>query len=224
MKVSFAVPIYCGWHLTHQLLFDIYKHCSDVHEVVIVNDACKNDDVYDGLKWWHENGMLPIRIKSLPENVGFLKASNIAIKSCTGDVIITISNDVRLRGDIVAPIVNAVNNLQKTIVGGRYLDWDTGWNGFNGKIFPYLEGWLLATTKDGWEDLGYFDERYAPSDMEDVDISTKALHIGYRLVPLDSDTIAHIGAQSIPYGSERESITKINKKKFEEKWVTRVNP
>src|SRR5688572_22661344 len=104
MKVSFAIPIYCGWHLTHQLLFDIYQKCPEVHEVVIVNDHCTDQDVHDGLKWWHDTGMLPLRVVRLEENVMFLKASNIAIKKCTGDVVITISNDVRIHRDIATMV------------------------------------------------------------------------------------------------------------------------
>jgi len=218
---SFAIPIYSKWHLTHQLLFDVYQKCSDVHEVVVVNDNCNDQDVLDGLKWWQGNGMLPIKVIKLDENVMFLKASNIAIKACTGDVIITISNDVRIHKDIVSPISIALQptTYNRTIVGGRYLDWDTGWNTFNKKIFPYLEGWLLATRKEHWEELGYFDERYAPSDMEDVDICTTAKSLGFDLVALTQDCTTHIGAQSISYGSAREAITIANKEKFRKKWT-----
>jgi GT2 family glycosyltransferase len=219
MKTSFAVPIYSKWSLTHQLLFDIYHKCSDVHEVVVVNDNCNNQDVMDGLEWWKSNGMLPIKVIKLEENVMFLKASNIAIKACTGDVIITISNDVRIHRDIVNPILALLESNDKSLMGGRLLDWDTGWNTFNGKIFPYLEGWLLATTKENWEELGYFDERYAPSDMEDVDIATTAKSKGYMLASLVSDITTHLGAQSIGYNPEREKITIANKEKFRQKWL-----
>ena len=37
-------------------------------------------------------------------------------------------------------------------------DISTGWNKFGEKIFPYLEGWLLATTSKGWAELGYFEK------------------------------------------------------------------
>lgn len=219
MKVSFAIPIYNKWHLTHQLLFDIYQKCSDVYEVVIVNDHCDDQDVLDGLEWWKSNGMLPLKVITLSRNVMFLRASNIAMQQCTGDVIITISNDVRIHNDIAKSIVEILTKNKRTLVGGRLLDWDTGWNTFNGRIFPYLEGWLLATTRENWEKLEYFDERYMPSDMEDVDISTKAHESRYSLVSLDSGDTTHLGAQSISYGSNREKITIANKEKFRRKWI-----
>lgn len=219
MKVSFAIPIYCKWELTHRLLFDIYQKCPDVYEVVVVNDNCNDQDVLDGLEWWKGNGLLPLKVIKLSKNVMFLRASNIAIQQCTGDVIITISNDVRIYRDIIEPLLVLLKTNKKTLVGGRILDWDTGWNQFNGKVFSYLEGWLLATTKENWEELGYFDERYMPSDCEDMDLSTKALSMGYSLASFPNDMTHHVGAQSIGYNPAREAITIANKEKFRQKWL-----
>jgi len=69
--------------------------------------------------------------------------------------------------------------------------------------------------------LGYFDERYSPCDFEDVDLSTQARRKFYTLVALNSPALRHIGGQSIGYNPKREEQTKINQKKFEEKWVTK---
>ena len=104
-------------------------------------------------------------------------------------------------------------------MGGRWLDWDTGWNTFNGRIFPYLEGWILATTNKTWKELDYFDELFTPNDMEDIDLSTKALSSGIYTAEFTAGLVEHIGAQTISYGTERENITIQNKKKFEEKWL-----
>jgi GT2 family glycosyltransferase len=219
MKVSIVIPIYNNWALTHQCLFDIYSKCTLVDEVVVVNDCSPEEAVYQGMEWWKNTKMLPLRHIKLSENVMFLKASNIGMKKATGDVIILLSNDVRLNGNIVTPILEILKDNDRTLIGGRYLDWNTGWNHFDGTTFPYLEGWLLAATKAGWEELGYFDERYAPSDYEDIDLSTTARVGGYKLDHLPEGITKHIGAQSIPYGSAREQITIRNKEKFKQKWI-----
>lgn len=219
MKVSIVIPIYNKWGLTHQALFDIYSKCSPVHEVIVVDDCSTDSDVYTGIQWWKNTELLGLRYVKLSENVMFLRASNIGMKKATGDVIILLSNDVRLHRDIVFPIVDRLKQNPETLIGGRYLDWDTGWNQFNGTIFPYLEGWLLAATRDGWQSLGYFDERFAPSDYEDMDLSTTARSNGYSLYTLPSDLTTHIGAQSIGYNPNREKITKANKEKFKQKWI-----
>jgi len=66
--------------------------------------------------------------------------------------------------------------------------------------------------------IGYFDERFAPSDYEDVDLSTRALLWNWELVPLNNPGLYHIGGQSIGYTEERRKRTEENKKKFEMKW------
>lgn len=219
MKVSIVIPTYNHYGLLHQCLFDIYSKCAPVDEVIIVNDCSTEQDVYDGIKWWKSSGMLPLRHVRLSENVMFLRASNIGLQKATGDAVILLSNDVRINRDIVFPIVEILSTNEKTVVGGRLLDFDTGWNQFNGTVFPYLEGWLLAATKGGWEDLEYFDERFAPSDMEDVDLSTKARTQEYTLAAIPSDLTTHLGGQSIGFNPEREKITIANKEKFRQKWM-----
>lgn len=221
MKFSFVIPAYNDYKLLHQLLWDIYKNCSLPYEVIVTDDGDDQETV-DGLKWWgQESKLLPIK-HYRHENIGFLENSNYGLQIARGDVVCLVSTDVRIHKDIVTSILNIINEHPKSLVGGRLLDWNTGWNTFNNRIYPYLEGWLLATSKDGWEDLNYFDERYAPFDAEDLDLSTNAIHLGYNLTPLQSDYTLHIGAQTISYGEERENQTKINIGKFEKKWLTEL--
>ena len=110
-----------------------------------------------------------------------------------------MSNDVRIHGKFVSQIKEIVTNSPKSLVGGVLYSKDTGWNKFGDKIFPYLEGWLLATTVGNWKELGYFDERFSPCDFEDVDLSTTALSLGYELVPLNNPGLVHMGAGTLGY-------------------------
>ena len=215
-SVSVVIPCFNKWHLTHQLLFDLYKNCSLIEEVIVVDNGSTEKEVQDGLAWWAAAKMLPIETVTLKENVGFLRAANIGLKTAVEDVVCLISNDVRVKGDIVDVLKKIPDSL---LLGGRWLDWDTGWNTFNGRIFPYLEGWILATTNKTWKELDYFDELFTPNDMEDIDLSTKALSSGIYTAEFTAGLVEHIGAQTISYGTERENITIQNKKKFEEKWL-----
>ena len=214
MKFSFVIPTYGNWELLHQLLFDIYKHCSTVHEILIMDDDTNDEAFLNGLAWWNSTELLPITHIRNADNLGFLKNSNKGIKMATGDMVCLVSTDVRIYQDIVS---HGITHNQ--VVGGRYLDYDTGWNTFDGQMFPYLEGWLLCTYKDTWNTLKYFDERFAPNDMEDVDFSAKALDAGLELITYPEGYVSHIGAQSIPYGDERELGTIKNKEKFRRKWI-----
>lgn len=210
MTFSFVIPAYGNWAGLHQLLWDIYKNCSIPDEVIVMDDG---GDL-NGLPWWIEQDMLPIKLVQNKKNLGFLKNSNKGLKLATGDVACLVSTDVRIFRDITNLLYR-----RDALWGGRYLDWDTGWNTFDGKVYPYLEGWILGASNRTWQDLGYFDEQFSPNDMEDVDLSTKARGMGYDLMEFPNGSVLHMGAQSIPYSPERASITLQNKRKFEEKWA-----
>jgi GT2 family glycosyltransferase len=125
---------------------------------------------------------------------------------------------VRVHKDIVPSLQSCAE--RRVLLGGRLLDWNTGWNEFDGKLFPYIEGWILATSKRAWEEFGYgFDELFIPNDMEDLDLSTTARALGYSLEILPDGHVSHIGAQTIGYGETRENITNVNKEKFRKKWI-----
>lgn len=214
--VSIVIPTYNHYDLLHNRLFEIYQKCQPVLEVVVVDDCSTDNDYSDGIEWWKTNGMLNVRHLRMNKNGGFILSSNAGIKRAIGDIICLISSDVRIGTDIVAPLINM---NQRSLVGGRLIDWDSGWNTFDGRIFPYLEGWFLAASRHGWEELGYLDEDLIPHDFEDVSLSTKALQMGYELIPLSDSRIQHIGAQTIGYNPEREEITKRNREIFRKKYV-----
>jgi len=217
MSTSIVIPTYSRFDLLHQLLYDLYQHCSLIEEILIVNDKPDDKDVRNGLAWWKTTNMLPLETIETSENLGFLRASNLGLKAAVEDNVVLISTDVRVHRDIIENSKNIIRD--KVLVGGKVY-WDTtGWNVINNKVFPYAEGWLLGMTNKSWKELDYFDERYAPNDFEDVDLSTKAISLGYELIQYTPDMATHLGAQSIPYGDEREAGTKINKEKFRSKWL-----
>lgn len=214
MKFSFVIPAYNNYSLLHTLLWDIRQNCSPVYEIIITDDG-NDQETLDGLDWW--TGLLPVRHFRNKKPLGFLKNSNSGLRLATGDVLCLVSTDVRIHKDIVDYSTNG--KYAECLFGGRYLNFDTGWNTFDGVMFPYLEGWLLCASLSDWKRLDYFDERFAPHDMEDVDLSTKAKRLGIDLIDYPPEYVSHIGAQTIGYNPEREQITIENKKKFWEKWV-----
>ncbi len=217
MKVSFVIPTHNRFDLLNQLLVDIHEFTKP-DEVIIVDD-CSDEKTQNGIWWWSHN--FGVKVFRPIKNLGFLKASNYGMKKATGGIICLISTDVRIHRDFIYWMKDELKLNPKKLMGGRLLDWDTGWNTFNGKTHIYLEGWILATGKEQWEELGYFDERYTPNDYEDIDLSTTAFKMKYTLSEFPMGSVSHVGAQSIPYGEARETITKINKEKFKEKWYTK---
>lgn len=219
-STSIVIPTYNHYDLLHNRLFEIYQKCQPVLEVIVVDDCSTEEDYANGLEWWKTNGMLNIRHLRMRENGGFIKSSNAGIQRAIGDIVILLSSDVILYGDLCAPVQERLGSGQRALVGNRLIDWDSGWNTFDGVTYPYLEGWLLAATKEGWKDLGYLDEDLVPNDFEDVALSTVALRNDYMLMPINSDKFQHMGGQTIGFNPEREELTHRNREIFRKKYVT----
>jgi GT2 family glycosyltransferase len=141
------------------------------------------------------------------------------MKRATGGIICTLSTDVRVEENLSHIFKDLLKVNPKRLIGGIKYDHDTGWNTFEGKTFPYIEGWLLATGKEQWEELAYFDERYGISDFEDVHLSTLAASKGYELYAINSPKIRHLGAQTYGYTEERKARTEKNREIFRSIWM-----
>lgn len=228
-KVYVVIPHYNKWELTHARLNELHKYCKNsVTEVLVVDNGSTDEGTQGGLGWWSKfpsTTEFKVRSLRIEENVGFLLASNAGIFDIVSrcepdDIIILLSNDVEVRTDFVSQVTDIISHAPDSLVGGVLYTHDTGWNVFDGRLFPYIEGWLLAMNSTGWGKAEWgFDERFAPSDYEDIDLSTYMLTCGYDLVPLNNPGIHHIGGQSYGYTEERRKRTEENKKKFEAKWI-----
>lgn len=222
--VSIVIPTYKTWDLTNNLSRQLEEHERfNIDHMVLVND---DPGQPAPIHTWRlgEARATVFETVLMHYNVGFTLASNAGIKESIRDsgfrhIIFLISNDVQIHGKFIQQAADILLSGRKHLVGNRLIDWDTGWNEFDGRVFNYLEGFFLAATSDGWQDLGGFDEQYAPHDFEDVDLSTTAKSKGYKLVSLNNPNIVHKGAGTLGYNPEREAITIRNKELFRQKWL-----
>ena len=232
MNTHVIIPHYNNWALTHARLWELYKHCREhIKEVIVVDDCSTDEDTPRGLGWWAEFQVkYDFKVSAIrtPHNLNFLGACNFGLadtvsKCDDDDLIILLSNDVEIRTDFISQVTDILGQSPDSLVGGVLYNTSTGWNYFGGKIFPYLEGWLLATTAKNWKMIGFFDERFTPCDYEDMDLSTKARLWGWELVPLNNPGIRHLGAQTMGYTEARRKQTELNKEKFRQKWIGNEN-
>jgi GT2 family glycosyltransferase len=201
---------------------DIHKFLSEDVEVILVNDASTETDCDGGVAFWQQaDTRQKVRYIKNKKNLGFGGSMNRGAKVADGEILVFLSNDVVITNNFAGQIERIIENEENVLIGGRivyWVYWDSGWNKFNNTIFPYCEGWLLACTKEVWDNLGGFDPRYRPYDYEDVDLSTTAISKGYKLVGLDSPHLNHIGGATAKYNEKRLAITHRNKELFAEKW------
>lgn len=223
-KVSVVIPVYGKWELVFKLLYGLSLfEGENIDEVIIVDDKSPTPPP-PADQWVRFKGIKEITVHANSKNLGFTKSSNIGLKMAVKNpferhIVFLISSDVKINGRFIAPVEDVLMGARRYLVGNRLVAFNSGWNTFDGVVFDYLEGWFLATTAQGWKDLGYFDEIYAPHDYEDVDLSTTAKKKGYALFSLNHPGILHSGAGTIGYNPEREAITKRNREYFKNKWV-----
>lgn len=212
-------------YLTDELLQGLATFERDgIDRVIVVNNGSTKQDSLWQMDEWACKFPFDVQIENLESNLGFTLGANFGLQiavmnASSDDLIFLISNDVQVRGKFVAQTERIFRENKRTLVGNRHINWDSGWNFFNGHVFDYLEGYFLATTSRGWKFLEYFDPNYAPFDYEDIDLSTKAKDSGFRLVSLNNPFIVHQGGGTLGYNPEREGITKRNKEYFRRKWA-----
>ena len=217
-KISVVILTYNKWELTEQLVKDLEKHEKEnIDEILVVDNGSTEGRVFD-------NPFDCLVYERIEENIGFTLGFNHGLKLATGEIaekkaIFAISNDVRIHGVFIQQATDLLFGARRCLVGNDHLAFDTGWNKFNGVTYDYLAGHFLAATSDGWRELGYFDERFAPNDYEDVDLSTTAKKKGYKLVALNNPNIVHAGGGTYGYTPERRLQTERNREVFKSKWV-----
>ncbi|MDE5966637.1 MAG: glycosyltransferase [Lachnospiraceae bacterium] len=81
----------------------------------------------------------------------------------------------------------------------------------------FLIGFALLSRRSALEQVGLFDERFTPGNLEDTDLGTRFLQHGYRNVLCWNSFIYHLGSQGFQNEHYAALITN-NRKKYEQKW------
>jgi GT2 family glycosyltransferase len=220
--------MYDKWELTKRFIRGlIVEEWGSVDKILIIDNGSTESAEFKLLSFVEQDAFLPgtieIGFERLDKNIGFTLGANYGLKLAIergnpDDLIFLISNDVQINGKFIEQAEGFLHG-RPCLVGNRHIAFDSGWNTFNGKTFNYLEGYFLAMTSAGWQDVGLFDPNYAPFDYEDIDLSTTAKSKGYRLVSLNNPNIVHQNGGTIGFNPEREAITLRNKEYFRQKWV-----
>lgn len=224
VSVSIIMLSYNHWNLTHQRLVELTTRLPEA-EIIVVDNNSQDEDVQTGINWWRS---IPfgkkIEFIMLPENRGFGGGNNVGVENSMGDIVVVTQNDVVTYGDWLTHLKTILVSDPEAVVGGRIVDWPGGWNEVDHGFIPYAEGWLIGMWRKVWDNIGGFDEKYFPCDMEDVDLSATALFKGYHLVDLKSDKVQHLGGRTIStLPIDRLKITQEHRTIFLEKWHEKLD-
>lgn len=241
-EVSIIVPVYNQINYTIRCLQYLAEHRTQYSFEVIVMDDVSNDQTQEVLP--RIPGLRYIRNE---QNLGFLRNCNKAAGLARGKYLVFLNNDTivlsawldaLLRifklhegvGLVGSKLIYPDGRLQEA--GGIIWKDASGWNWgrlgnpqhprFNYvRDADYVSGASIMVPRHLFEEIGRFDERYAPAYYEDTDLAFSVRDKGYRVLYQPKSVVVHF--EGISSGTDENRGVKryqaINRQKFAEKWA-----
>ncbi|WP_455035038.1 glycosyltransferase [Lachnoanaerobaculum gingivalis] len=241
-KVSIIIPVYNQIHYTYACLVSILENTEGFDYEIIIADDVSTDATKEIDKF--VSGLVIARNKS---NQGFLKNCNNAAKKARGEYIFFLNNDTTVQKDWLPPLIRLLESDKSIgMVGSKLIYPDgrlqeaggiiwsdgSGWNygrcddpnkpEYNYvRDVDYISGAAIMLSRKLWEEIGGFDERYAPAYCEDSDLAFEVRKRGLRVVYQPLSVVTHFegvsnGTDVNGTGLKRYQVE--NNKKLQEKW------
>lgn len=192
MKTSIVIPNWNGEHLLEENLPAVLQIGAD--EVIVVDDGSTDGSsaVLRNFKKKASN----LKVIVNPENFGFSFAVNRGVQLCKGDIVLLINTDAKPKEGLLKAVVPHFKDRKVFAVSfsEKQWSWSRGfWNNGFVEHEPgertsvahrtfWASGGSAAFRKSIWDELGGFDENYAPFYWEDIDLSYRALKRGYKVL------------------------------------------
>lgn len=240
--VSIVIPCYNQINYTYLCLVSILEHTKDVsYEVIIADDVSK--DATEHLSEFAEN----LVICRNSTNQGFLRNCNNAAKAARGTYIMFLNNDTKVTEGWLSSLVDMMEKDSTVGMCGSKLVYPDGrlqeaggiiWSDGSGwnygrlddpdkaeynyvKDVDYISGAAILIRRSLWEEIGGFDDRYAPAYCEDSDLAFEVRKHGYRVVYQPLSKVIHFegvsnGTDVTGTGLKRYQVE--NSEKLREKW------
>jgi len=234
---SVVIPVFNNLHYTRQCITSLFMVKEPVNFEVIVVDNGSSDGTMEYLRQLPP----PVRVVSLPENLGFAKGCNTGAQAARGRYLCFLNNDTMVTpgwlAEMIACIerdasIGAVGNLQifpgtgKVQQAGIVCSADRMVRSlYNNELpadhpavnkpreFQFVAGSCLLIEKDFFAQLGGFDESYLNS-CEDVDLCMRVRQAGKKVFYCPQSRIYHFESKTVS-GHAKDSD---NYRRFVARW------
>jgi len=239
--VSIVVPTYGEHDVTRRCLASLAADTEGLAiEVIVIDDAFVEPFDPDSM---HIAGLKLIRNET---NLGFLRSCNRAVAAASGDFVLLLNNDTVVHAGAISSLLatfDQVDNVGAVCAQLRFEDgslqeaggivWGDGsaWNWGRGEdpadprfCYPrdvdYGSAAALMVRRSLWQEIGGFDERFAPAYYEDTDFCFAVRRAGQRVVYQPQAVITHF--EGVSHGTDTGAGMKAyqvaNQAHFAEKW------
>jgi len=240
-RVSIIIPVYNQFGYTYNCLRSIVKNTIGIPYEVIIADDCSSDETRE-----IENVVVGTKYLRNDTNLMFLRNCNQAAKTARGEYIVFLNNDTQVLYNWLAPMVHLMDTDAAIGMVGAKLIYPDGtlqeaggiiWSDGRGanygrgdnpnspefcyvKEVDYISGAAIMIRKALWQEIGGFDERFAPAYCEDSDLAFEVRKRGKRVVFQPASKVVHYEGVSngaeITTGVKKYQVE--NQDKLEEKW------
>jgi GT2 family glycosyltransferase/glycosyltransferase involved in cell wall biosynthesis len=239
--VSIVVPTYGEHDVTRRCLASLAADTEGTaSEVIVIDDAFVEPFDADSMQI---AGLKLIRNET---NLGFLRSCNRAVAVASGDFVLLLNNDTVVHSGAITSLLatfEKFDNVGAVCAQLRFEDgslqeaggivWRDGsaWNWGRGEdpadprfCYPrdvdYGSAAALMVRRSLWQDIGGFDERFAPAYYEDTDFCFSVRRAGQRVVYQPQAVITHF--EGVSHGTDTGAGMKAyqvtNQGRFAEKW------
>jgi GT2 family glycosyltransferase/SAM-dependent methyltransferase len=240
--VSIIIPVYNQLDFTLRCLKSIQDNPSKASAEVIVLDDASTDETSKVV------AQIPgVRYVPNEHNLGFLRSCNRAALEARGEYLVFLNNDTEVQKDWLDHMLATFERSGPVGLVGAKLIYPDGrlqeaggmiWRDASGLNFgrnddpgkpeynyvreaDYCSGACIIIRASLFNQLGGFDELFAPAYYEDTDLAFKVRDSGYKVVYQPAAQIIHFegGTCGTDLESGIKSYQRVNAKKFAEKWA-----
>lgn len=209
--LSIVIPVFNKWNFTKSCLNDLAQLSED-HEIIIIDNASSDETQVEIKKLIDELFLkypLGCEIKYVrnEENTFHSKACNQGFKIASGERVLFLNNDIRVKSNHATwtrAIITACDSTSG-LVGPTMGQLDNNLNFVkeaNQQLTGncYLGGWCIAAKKEVWKKLDTGDDQVWHEDFpfyfNDTDLSFRARQKQVALTVIAVPEVAHFGKVS----------------------------
>ena len=246
--VSIVIPAYNQVAYTYACIRSIIANTDSnltPYELILADDVSTDATAEIG-DYIHN-----IIISRNSSNMGFLKNCNQAAAKARGEYIFFLNNDTKVHEGWLSSLVKLMESDESIGMTGSKLVYADGrlqeaggiiWSDASGwnygrlddptkpeynyvKDVDYISGAAIMIRKSLWQEIGGFDEYFAPAYCEDSDLAFEVRKHGKRVVYQPESVVTHfegISNGTDVQGSGLKRYQLVNQEKFKTKWAAEL--